>query len=74
MIRRTHSVLYFAVVKGCRLNRLIESAVVCVYVVVAVYGYVSLFYQKYHVRFWLTDEAKDGDQIRTGSSVLKLEY
>jgi hypothetical protein len=53
---------------------LIKIAVPCLLVVVAIYGYVSLIWQNIPVRFRLTLEVKDGDQIRTGSSVLEVEY
>lgn len=56
------------------MRRLIKIAVACVLVVAAVYGCVSLVFPKYHVRFRLTLEVKDGDQIRTGSSVIEVEY
>ena len=53
---------------------LIKIAVVCIVVVAAVYGCVSLLYPNMHVRFLLTVDVKDGDQIRTGSSVVEVEY
>jgi hypothetical protein len=55
-------------------QRLTKIAVVCGLVIAAVYGCVSLFFPKYHVRFRLTLEVKDGDQIKTGSSVIEVEY
>jgi hypothetical protein len=55
-------------------RRLIKIAVVCGLVIAAVYGCVSLVFPKYHVRFRLTVEVKDGDQIRTGSSVIEVDY
>jgi hypothetical protein len=55
-------------------QRLIKIAVVCGFVIAAVYGCVSLVFPKYHVRFRLIVEVKDGDQIRTGSSVIEVEY
>jgi hypothetical protein len=56
------------------MSRLSKIALVCALAVAAVYGCVSFFYQNYQVRFRLTAEVKDGDQIRTGSSVLEVEY
>jgi hypothetical protein len=53
---------------------LIKIAVPCLLVVVAIYGCVSLIWQNISVRFRLTLEVKDGDQIRTGSSVLEVGY
>lgn len=53
---------------------LIKIAVPCLLVVVAIYGCVSLIWQNIPVRFRLTLEVKDGEQIRTGSSVLEVEY
>ncbi len=55
-------------------QRLTKIAIVCGLVVAAVYGCVSLVFPKYHVRFRLTVEVKDGDQIRTGSSVIEVDY
>jgi hypothetical protein len=55
-------------------RRLIKIAVVCGLVAGAVYGCVSLVFPKYHVRFRLTVEVKDGDQIRTASSVIEVEH
>ena len=51
-----------------------KIAVVCVLIAAAVYGCKELFFPTYHVRFRLTLEVKDGDQIRTGASVLEVEY
>jgi hypothetical protein len=42
--------------------------------IVATCGCVSLVWQNIPVRFRLTLEVKDGEQIRTGSSVLEVEY
>ena len=53
---------------------LIKIAVPCLLVVIAIYGCVSLVWQNIPVRFRLTLEVKDGEQIRTGSSVLEVEY
>ena len=53
---------------------LIKIAVPCLLVVVAIYGCVSLIWQNIPVRFRLTLEVKDGDQIRTGSSILEVGY
>src|ERR1700722_20948539 len=55
-------------------QRLIKIAVVCGLVIAAVYGCVSLVFPKYHVRFRLTVEVKDGDQIKTGSSVIEVDH
>lgn len=53
---------------------LIKIAVPCLLVVVAIYGCVSLIWQNIPIRFRLTLEVKDGEQIRTGSSVLEVGY
>lgn len=53
---------------------LIKIAVPCLLVAVAIYGCVSLIWQNIPVRFRLTLEVKDGEQIRTGSSVLEVGY
>jgi hypothetical protein len=53
-------------------RRLIKIVIVCGLVIAAVYGCVSLVYP--HVRFRLTVEVKDGDQIRTGFSVIEVVY
>jgi hypothetical protein len=53
---------------------LIKIAAVCILVVAAVYGCVAIVFPKYHVRFRMTVEVKDGDQIRTGSSVIEVDY
>jgi hypothetical protein len=55
-------------------RRLIKIAVVCGLAIAAVYGCVSFIFPTYHVRFRLTVEVKDGDQIRTGSSVIEVTY
>jgi hypothetical protein len=56
------------------MSRLAQIAVACVLVAAAVYGGISLLYQKYRVRFRLSVEVKDGDQIRTGSTTIEVEY
>ena len=53
---------------------LIKIAVPCLLVVAAIYGCVFLILQNIPVRFRLTIEVKDGEQIRTGSSVLEVGY
>jgi hypothetical protein len=54
--------------------RLAKIAVACALLVAAIYVCISLIYRQYLVRFRLTFEVQDGDQIRTGSSVLEVEY
>jgi hypothetical protein len=51
-----------------------KIAASCLLVVAAVYGCVSLISRDYPVRFRLTVEVQDGDQIRTGSGVVEIEY
>jgi hypothetical protein len=53
---------------------LIKIAVPCLLVGVAIYGCVSLISQNIPIRFQLTVEVTDGEQIRSGSSVLEVEY
>jgi hypothetical protein len=55
-------------------RRLIKIAAACVFIVAAVYGCAFLFFPKYYVRLRLTLEVKDGDQVRTGSGVIEVEY
>jgi hypothetical protein len=57
-----------------RMRPLTKIAVVCGLFIAAVYGCVSVVFPKYHVRFRLTVEVKDGDQIRTGSSVIEVDH
>lgn len=42
--------------------------------VVAVIGYLWLGFNDVHVRYRLTAEVQDGDQIKTGSSVVEASY
>jgi hypothetical protein len=56
------------------MRRLIKIAVTCLLVVAVLYGCLSLIRQDYSVRFRITLEVRDGDQIRTGSGVLEVEY
>jgi hypothetical protein len=42
--------------------------------VIAVVGYLWLSFYNIHVRYRLTVEVQDGDQIKTGSSVIDVSY
>ena len=47
---------------------------VLVGLVVLAVGYVLLGFYNIHVRYRLTVEVQDGDQIKTGSSVIDASY
>jgi hypothetical protein len=51
-----------------------RNVAILVVVVAAGYGCLSVIFRSVPVRFRLTMEVMDGDQIRTGSSVIEVEY
>jgi hypothetical protein len=56
--------------KGCLFGALKTFAVLAIVVV----GYIWLNFYDIHVRYRLTVEVQDGDQIRTGTSVIDVSY
>jgi hypothetical protein len=50
------------------------AIVICTVVIVGGYAGWSIFYHSIHVRYRLTVEVKDGDQLKTGSGVVDISY